>query len=68
MIRRYCDKCGKKLLSSKDYSDVNLCVCGIYTVDLCQQCAETFDKMAVAFVNDHTEPHDTNKSLTKEVI
>ena len=54
MIKYYCDRCGRFMPKPK-HEEVNICISGILTVDLCDRCAEDYDKMAIHFVNGYKE-------------
>jgi len=49
MIEYYCDRCGRFIPQPK-HKEVNICIRGILTVDLCDRCVEDYDKMTLNFV------------------
>lgn len=54
MIKYYCDRCGRFIPQPK-HKDVNICIRGILTVDLCDRCVEDYDKMTLRFVKSYKE-------------
>lgn len=54
MIKYYCDRCGR-FISQPKHKEVDICIRGMLTVDLCDKCTEEFDKLAIRFVKGDSE-------------
>ena len=48
-IKDYCDHCGKELNCMKDYGDTEVAVLTFFKADLCAECIEELDNIALEF-------------------
>lgn len=53
MIKYYCDRCGKYIVSG--HINASVCVARTYRADLCENCSEEFDKLVLRFIKGSDE-------------